>query len=50
MLENLFKDGQLPTITVDVKVNKENMIDIAVVAVIAALVVIMLNKVLLSKL
>ncbi|WP_157960770.1 hypothetical protein [Nubsella zeaxanthinifaciens] len=50
MLENLFKNGQLPTVTVDVRLNRENMTDLAVTAIIAALVVILLYKTILSKL
>lgn len=50
MLENLFKNGQLPTVTVDVRLNRENMTDLAVTMIIAALVVILLHKMILSKL
>jgi len=50
MLENLIKNGQLPTVTVDVRLNRENMTDLAITAIIAAIAVIMIYKLLLSKL
>lgn len=49
-ISDLLNSGKLPTVTVDVKINKENMIDLAGVGIIAAIIVILLNKLLLSKL
>ena len=48
-LTDLLNKGELPTVTVDVKLNKDNMIDLAVTAIIAGLVVLLLNKLILTK-
>ena len=48
-LKNLIQKGQLPTVNVEVALSKESMIDLAATAVIAAIVVVLLNKFLFSR-
>lgn len=50
LIDNLIKKGELPTVNVDVSVSKKTLIDTGVAAVIVCLVILLLNKLVFSKL
>ncbi|MGN7988663.1 hypothetical protein [Pedobacter jeongneungensis] len=50
VISDLVNKGELPKVTVEVKISKENMIDLAAIAVIAALVVLLISRTLLKNL
>lgn len=46
VISDLLNKGELPKVQVEVKLSKETMFDISACAIIAALVIVILNKVL----
>jgi hypothetical protein len=49
LLSNLVNKGELPTVNVEISISKETIIDAAVAGIIAAFVVILINKFVISK-
>nr|WP_276898503.1 hypothetical protein [Pedobacter kyonggii] len=50
VLSDIVNKGELPKVTVEVKISKENMIDLAAIGVIAAIVVLLISRTLLKNL
>ena len=50
VLTDLIKKGELPKVNVDVRLSKESMVDLAATAIIAAIVIVLLNKLIFSRL
>lgn len=50
LLQNLVQKGELPEVRVDVSLDRETLTDIAITALIVAVIVTLMNKYLLSKL
>lgn len=50
VISDLLNKGELPKVNVDVRISKQSMVDLAATAVIAAMVIVLLNKLIFSKL
>ncbi|MFD2581501.1 hypothetical protein ACFSR6_03305 [Pedobacter vanadiisoli] len=50
VISDLVNKGELPKVTVEVRISKENMVDLAVIAVIAAIIVLLISRTLLKNL
>jgi len=49
-LDSLLKENKLPTVNVEAQVSKKSLVDIAVAGIIMAVVIMMINKLVFSKL